>query len=79
MKSLSATGTVLIALAGPAFASECPTLIRKAEEALNTASLDEAAKTKVSEHIAQAKSEHEAGQHGASLATLKDTMQLLGM
>ena len=79
MKSLLAAGTVLIALAGPAFASECPTLIQKAEEALNTTSLDEATKNKVMEHIAQAKSEHEAGQHTASLVTLKDTMQLLGM
>ena len=79
MKSLLAAGTILIALAGPALASECPTLIQKAEEALNTSSLDEAAKAKISEHIAQAKSEHEAGQHDASLATLKDTMQLLGM
>ena len=79
MKSLLAAGTILIALAAPAFANECPTLIQKAEEALTTANLDEAAKTKVTEHIAQAKSEHEAGQHDASLATLKDTMQLLGM
>ena len=78
MKSLLAAGTILIALAGPAFASECPAQIQKAEEALNTSSLDEAAKTKISEHIAQAKSEHEAGQHDASLATLKHTMQLLG-
>lgn len=79
MKSILVAGTVLIALAGPAFASECPTLILKAEEAMKTATLDEAAMNKINEHIAKAKSEHEAGQHDASLATLKDTMQLLGM
>lgn len=79
MKSLLAAGTILIALAAPAFASECPTQIQKAEEALQTSTLDDAAKAKITEHIAQAKSQHEAGDHTASLATLKDTMQLLGM
>ena len=79
MKSLLAAGAVLSALAGPALANECPMLIQKSEEALKTSSLDEAGKTKVMEHIAKAKSEHEAGQHEESAATLKDTMQLLCM
>ena len=79
MKSLLAAGTVLIALAGPAFANECPTQIKKAQDALNTSTLDEAAKTKITEHIATAQSQHDSGQHDESLATLKDTMQLLGI
>lgn len=79
MKSFMFAGAILFALVGPALANQCPTLIQKAEGAMNTATLDDAAKTKVMEHIAKAKSEHEAGQHDASEATLKDTMQLLGM
>ena len=56
MKSLLAAGTILIALAGPALASECPTLIQKAEEAMKAATLDEAAMNKVME---------QAGEHAA--------------
>lgn len=79
MKSLLAAGTILIALAGPAFANECPALVQQSEEALKTSTADEAMKARIAEHIAKAKSEHESGDHAASLATLKDTMQLLGV
>ena len=34
IKSLFAAGTIIVALAGSAFASSCPTLAAKAEEAL---------------------------------------------
>ena len=42
MKSMLAAGTILIALAGPAFANECPALIQQSEEALKTSTADEA-------------------------------------
>jgi len=79
MKSLMAAIAILVGLSMPALASQCPDMIKKAEEGLSTSTLDEAGKKKVSEHIAQAKTQHEAGQHDESVATLNDTMNLLKM
>ncbi len=79
MKSLMAAIAILVGLSMPALANQCPDLIKKAEEGLNMSTLDEAGKTKVSEHIAQAKAQHEAGKHDESVATLKDAMNLLKM
>ena len=79
IKSLIVTGTILAALAGPAFAGSCPTLAAKVEEALKTATLDDAGKAKVTELIATGKSEHEAGKHAESEAALNEALKLLGV
>ena len=79
MKSLLAAVTILVGLSAPAFASECPTLIIKAEEALKAATLDDAMKTKVMEHIALGKAQHDEGKHDDSIATLNDALKLLGV
>ena len=79
LKSLLAAGTILVALAGPAFANQCPTLILKAEEALKTTTVDDATKTKVTELIATGKSEHDAGKHAESEAALTEALILLGI
>lgn len=78
MKSFFIAAVILAGLAAPAFAGECPSLIQKAEEAMNAATLDEAMKTKVMDHIAQAKAEHEAGKHSESIVTINDALQLIG-
>lgn len=79
MKSLIAATAILFGLSIPAFASQCPALIQKAEEGLNMSTQDEAAKKKISDHIAEAKAQHEAGKHDESVATLNDAMSLLKM
>lgn len=79
MKSLLTAAVVLAGLAVPAFSGECPTLIQKAEEAMNAATHDEAMKNKVMEHIALGKTQHDEGKHDESVATLKDALQLLGV
>jgi hypothetical protein len=79
IKSLLAAGTILMALAGPVLASQCPTLAAKAEEALKTATLDDATKAKVTELIATGKAEHEAGKHPESEAALNEALKLLGV
>jgi hypothetical protein len=79
IKSLLAAGTILLALAGPAFANSCPTLAAKAEEALKTATLDDATKAKVTELIASGKASHEAGNHADSEAQLGEALKLLGV
>jgi hypothetical protein len=79
MRTLFAAALIAAGLASPAFAGQCPTLAAKAEEALKTASLDDATKAKVTEAIAKGKSEHDAGNHDASVATLNDALKMLGM
>jgi archaellin len=78
MKSFFVASVILAGLAAPVFAGECPSLIQKAEEAMNAATLDEAMKMKVMDHIAQAKTEHEAGKHNESIVTINDALQLIG-
>ena len=79
LKSILATAAILAALAGPAFANKCPTLAAKAEEALKTSTLDDAGKAKVTELIATGMSQHDAGNHAESEATLGEALKLLGM
>lgn len=78
MKSFFIAATILVGLATPSFAGECPALIEKAEAAMNAATLDEAKMNKVMEHIALGKSQHAEGKHDESVATLNDALQLLG-
>ena len=79
IKSLLAAGTILVALAGPVLASQCPTLAAKAEEALKTSTLDDAGKAKVTELIATGMAQHAAGNHPESEATLGEALKLLGI
>ena len=79
MKSFFLTAAMLVALASPSLASECPGLIQKAEDALKAATLDEAAMNKIKEHITLAKSQHDEGKHDESVVTAKDALQLLGV
>jgi len=79
MKSLLAAAAILSALSVPAFATECPTLIQQAEEQLTMSKQDDAAKQKITDHIAQAKAEHDAGKHADSVTTAKDALALIKM
>ncbi len=79
MKSLLAAAAILAGFSIPALAGQCPDMIKKAEEGLSMSTQDEAAKKKISDHIAEAKAQHEAGKHDESVATLNDTMSLLKM
>lgn len=67
-----------LALATPALASHCPTLMAKIDETMKTAQVDEATKTKVMELYNKGKAEHEAGDHAASEASLNEALKLLG-
>jgi hypothetical protein len=79
LKSILATAAILAALAGPAFANQCPALAAKAEEALKTTTVDDATKAKVTELIATSKAEHDAGKHAESEAALNEALKLLGV
>ena len=79
IKSLLAAGTILVALAGPVLASQCPKLAAKAEEALKTATVDDATKTKVTELVTKGMASHDAGNHAEAEATLGEALKLLGI
>ena len=79
IKSLLAAGAILVALAGPVLANQCPTLAAKAEEALKTAAVDDATKAKVAELIKTGMASHDAGNHAEAEATLGEALKLLGM
>lgn len=67
-----------LALATPAFANQCPTLMNKIDDAMKTAQLDDPTKTQVMELYNKGKAEHEAGDHTASEADLNAALKLLG-
>ena len=79
MKKILAASMILFSLSGAALASQCPGLWAKAEEALKTATIDDAGKAKVTELVAKGTTEHEAGDHAASEATLMEALKLLGI
>ena len=79
MKKILAASMILFSLSGAAMANQCPSLWAKAEEALKTATLDDAGKAKVTELVAKGKAEHEGGDHAASEATLMEALKLLGI
>ena len=67
-----------LALATPAFATHCPTLMMKIDEAMKTAQLDDAKKAQVMDLYNKGKAEHEAGDHAQSEADLNEALKILG-
>ncbi|MBI2717438.1 MAG: hypothetical protein HY245_09515 [Rhizobiales bacterium] len=67
------------ALASPAYASQCPALMKNIDDALATAKVDDATKTKIMALYDKGEAEHKAGKHGASVADLQAALKLLGM
>ena len=79
MKKLIITAALIAALATPALAKQCPSLMKKVDEAMATTQVDEATKTKVMALYEKGKTEHAAGEHAASEADLNEALKLLGM
>lgn len=76
--------SLLIAVAatlvtGPAFAFHCPKDMAAIDAALPKADLNEADKAKVMELRAKGEEQHKAGDHGASVKTLGEAMEILGI
>ena len=79
MKKIILAVAMTLALATPVFANQCPAIMAKIDEAIKTATVDDATKAKVMELYAKGKTEHESGSHDASVATLNEALALLGM
>lgn len=73
------TATALsIALAAPAFASQCPSLMKDVDAALEAnAPADEQTLQQVKDLRAEGEALHEAGQHDASVDTLQKALALI--
>jgi hypothetical protein len=78
MKKLLLAAAVSLALATPAFAHMCPSLMAQIDEAMKTAQLDDATKTKIMDLYNKGKAEHESGDHDASVTDLQAALKLLG-
>ncbi len=76
MRTLFATA-VLIALVGPGFAGQCPSLVKQIDEKLQSAQLSEADKAKLTELHNKGEQQHAAGDHAASEATLNEALTML--
>lgn len=79
MKKLILAAAMIAVLATPALAKQCPSLMKKVDEAMATTQADEATKTKVMALYEKGKTEHAAGEHAASEADLNEALKLLGM
>lgn len=66
-------------LATPAFATQCPGLIKKIDDSMTSASVDDATKAQARELRDKAQAEHQAGNHDASVASANEALKLLGM
>lgn len=79
MKTTLATAAIALMLAGPALASQCPMLMGQIDEALKTATVDDATKAQIMTLYDEGKAAHEAGDHPTSEQKLQEALALLGM
>jgi hypothetical protein len=78
MKLLLTAG-LLAALASPVLAFQCPTDMKAIDAALETAELSDADLARVKELRALGETEHQAGNHQASVDALAEAKALLGI
>ena len=79
MKNMSLAALLVLGLVSPALANHCPMDMKKIEAAMKTTMADDATKKNVMELYNKGKSEHDAGNHDASVKDLGEAMKLLGI
>ncbi len=79
MKQFILAAAMTVALSGTAYANQCPALMGKIDEAMKTASVDDATKAKVMDLYNKGKAEHDSGDHAASETDLNAALALLNM
>jgi hypothetical protein len=79
MKPVLAAAVLSFALAGPAFAFQCPADIAAINTALEGANLSEEQRTQVVELRDEGERLHQSGQHQASVDTLAQAKEILGI
>ena len=78
-KKFAVASALVIFMAGTAFANQCPKLMQEVDAALQTTTLSEADKAKVTELRAKGEAEHAAGNHAESEAALNEAKSMLGI
>ena len=68
-----------LALATPAIAGQCPMDMAEIDKAMEEASLSASEMAAVKELRALGEEQHEAGDHAASVATLAEAKEILGI
>ena len=68
-----------IGLSVPAMAASCPMDMQKIDSAMKTAQLSDADKAKVQDLRKKGEEQHNAGDHAASVQTLGQAKQMLGV
>lgn len=71
--------TTIALFAGPAFASSCPKHMAAIDAALPGAQLSDADKAKVMELRQKGEDQHKAGDHAASVDSLTQAKEILGI
>jgi hypothetical protein len=79
MKRLVFAIALAAATSSSALAGQCPALMGKIDEAMKTATLDDATKAKVIELYEKGKAAHDGGDHAGSEAALGEAMKLMGI
>lgn len=77
MKRMIFVGAVVMAMASPALAFQCPGDMRKIDAKLAGASLSNDVLAEVVMLRKRGQAEHGAGKHAASVATLAEAMRLI--
>ena len=77
--ALGLAAGLLLAASGTALAFQCPTDMAAIDEAMATASLSEEQKSQVQELRDEGERLHQEGDHEASMATLAQAKDILGI
>ena len=79
MKKLLTALAMTALLSGTAFASSCPTHVKKIDEALTTATVSDDVKAQAKALRDQGEALHNEGKHDKSMAALAEAEKLLGI
>ncbi len=80
MKTILAATALTAFLAVPAFAAEdCNASLMKIDEAMKSATVDDATKARLTELVGQAKASNDKGDAAACSASATEAMTLMGM
>ena len=79
MKKFLIVAATAFAMAGPALASQCPALMEQVDAQLETATLTDEEKAKVTELRESGEAAHTAGDHAKAEADLNEALAILAM
>jgi len=77
-KSVFIATALILGLSLPAFAGSCPRLSQQVTAALESSSLPADKKAEITALRDKGDQQHKSGQHDASVATLKQALEMLG-